>query len=220
MPEPVLLDNDVVLKVCCFEIGAELISCASMGGMPPAILKVAQYVVRGRIKRSTLTDREAAERTLREMLDLMGTTEPDEEELQMAAAFESAAQARNLDLDSGESQLLAILTHRDFKLMLTGDKRAIRAIEEIAGEALKSPRIACFEQVMASILQQTDPQELRAKICRERVVDRAIAICFACSSAAVSIASIFDGLRSYTDDLRKVAQRVLLPSDDLSACTA
>jgi hypothetical protein len=218
--KPTLLDNDVVLKVCCFDIGDELISCASIDGAPPAILKVARYVVRGRIKRSNLADREAAERTLSELLDLMGTAEPDEEELRMAAAFESVAQARNLDLDSGESQLLAILIHRDFKLMLTGDKRAIRAIEEIAGGAVRSPCVACFEQTITSILRQANVDELREKICRERVIDRAIAICFACSSSATSIASIFDGLRSYTDDLRKVAQRVLLPSDDLSICTS
>jgi hypothetical protein len=215
MTEPILVDNDVVLKVCCFDICVELISVASNGDTPPAVLKVAQYVVRGRIKRSSLIDRESAERNLDELLELLRTSEPTEEELRMAAAFESAAQARNLDLDSGESQLLAILVRRNARLMLTGDKRAIRAIEELASEELKS-RVACFEQVISSILQQANSEELRSKICREKAVDRAIAICFACSSASVSVASIFAGLRSYTDDLRKAAGYVLLPSDDLS----
>jgi hypothetical protein len=221
MTKLVLLDNDVIVKVCCFNIGTELIDWASRGCIQLTMLTVAQYVVRGRIKRSTqLSDRNAAESTLRNVLNVMESTEPDDEELRMAAEFESVAQTRNLELDSGESQLLAILICRCRRLLLTGDKRAIHAIAEIAGEQLKSPRVACFEQLMSSILQQTNVEELRTKICREQFVDRATAICFACSSLETPVSSIFDGLRSYTNELRKVAQRVLLPSDDLSACIA
>jgi len=214
MTEPVLLDNDVVLKACCFGLGSEMISCISVNGTPPAILKVAEYVIRKRVRRH---NRETAERLLCTLLSTIGRIEPDDEELGLAAAFEETAQAQNLELDSGESQLLAILLRRNHRLMITGDKRAIRAIEEIVGKELGSPRIACFEQLVTSILRRSDIVEVREKICRERSLDRAIAACFACSSPVVSISSVFDGLRSYIDDLRKDTQHVLLVSEDLSS---
>jgi hypothetical protein len=219
MAVPALLDNDVIFKVCCFGVGDELISCASVDGTPPAALQVAQYVVRDLVSRSPqLKDREAAAQAFFNLRSKMGTIEPNEEEVRVAAAFEADAQVRNLELDSGESLLLAILLRRDSKLMLTGDKRAIRAIEQFAGGEVSSPRVACFEQLIASILRKTNAGNLRDKICRERGADRTLSICFACESPSVPTESIFDCLRSYTNDLRAVAQRVLLPTDDLSFC--
>lgn len=218
MTEYVLLDNDIVLKACCFGIAGELVACMQLYGTSPSILKVTGYVLQGRVKKSSqLTDRDAAERTLSELLSLVQTTEPNEEEVRMASEFESEAQMRDVQLDTGESLLLAILLQRGLKLMITGDKRAIYAIEEILGEVMARPRIACFEQAVATIMRTIALDDIRERICRESSVDRAITNCFQCASPTVSSTSVFQGLRSYTVDLRKVASRVLLESDDLSA---
>jgi hypothetical protein len=47
-------------------------------------------------------------------------------------------------------------------------------------------------------------------ICREKEIDTALAICFQCHSPGeVPHAAVLDGLRSYIEDLRKHAPRLL-----------
>ncbi|MER8475503.1 hypothetical protein [Mesorhizobium sp. M1163] len=221
MTSPVLVDNDVIIKMSCYTLGDELVDCLSIKETPPAILKVASFVVRGRIKKSrSLVNREVAGRHLEALLPRLMTVEPTTAEVDLAATYEAKAQELNLELDSGESQLLAILMVRGLELMLTGDKRAIHAVERIAGADLERPRVACLEQAIATIVQQTDFADIRARICREPAADRAISICFSCASQVSSVSSIVEGLRSYIKLVRAQAPRVLLPANDLSGVIA
>ncbi|WP_296710997.1 hypothetical protein [Rhodoblastus sp.] len=215
MRNPVLLDNDIILKALRFGIEVELLSVATKSGDPPAILKVAEFMIRGRIQRSKLNGHENDEAALIEFLGAVARIEPSDHELELAADFEAKAQKKYLELDSGESQLLAALIVRGHKLMLTGDKRAICAIEQIASDQLDSARLVCFEQVVASILREADFTAVRESVCRTPTTDRAVSISFACSSAVVAVESVFEGLRSYTEALRRDAATVLFPGDDL-----
>ncbi|OBP72350.1 hypothetical protein BAE42_16195 [Mesorhizobium loti] len=220
MADP-LVDNDVVLKVCCYGLDAALITTLAKYGGTPAMLPLARYVVLGRIKRDrSLQSQETALAALERVLKDLGIVEPDEAEIHLAASFEAAAQARNLELDGGESQLLAILISRGLKLLITGDKRAVRAIEELAADKLTCGSIACLEQLIATILAQLGPVVLRQHICAEPAADRALTACFACRSSVIDLASIEEGLRSYIADLRKVASKVLVGANDLSGLVA
>lgn len=138
----------------------------------------------------------------------------------MAAEFEAVAQEQNLELDGGESQLLAMLIQRKLRLLLTGDKRAIVAIERIAGDTLPGPSIACLEQVMSTLLERIGLAALRERICSEPAVDRALSTCFACRSIVVEAILVEEGLRSYVGHLRKSSSRTLLEEDDLSVLTS
>ena len=51
---------------------------------------------------------------------------PTPQEISLAANLEEAAAKCAVELDTGESQLVAILLQRSGPLLLTGDKRAIR----------------------------------------------------------------------------------------------
>lgn len=220
MPD-ILVDNDIVLKSCCYGIDEPFLDMLDSAEAKPLVLAVARHVIEGRIKRArSLVDRERARASFRRSIGRLLEVEPSAAELAMAAEFEAVAQEQNLELDGGESQLLAMLIQRKLRLLLTGDKRAIVAIERIAGDTLPGPSIACLEQVMSTLLERIGLAALRERICSEPAVDRALSTCFACRSIVVEAILVEEGLRSYVGHLRKSSSRTLLEEDDLSVLTS
>jgi hypothetical protein len=220
MLDAVLVDNDVILKTCCYGVGADLLASLQPLGHV-GVLGSARFVVAGRIRRTgQVTDREAATAAFDALLPHLTPIEPEPTEIELAAEFEAEAQRRGLALDAGESQLLAILIRRGAPLLVTGDKRAIEAVEtaHASGHAERAAdRVACLEQVMLTLLSKLDPDALRAQVCLERALDKALAICFACSNEVFVVATAIACLRSYINDLRRSAPTVLIKTGDLSA---
>jgi len=103
---------------------------------------------------------------------------------------------------------------------LTGDKRAIRAIEQLADGRTPAGFVGCFEQLILTLARRVGVAYLREHVCKEPSVDRAMSICFACHSSAADSASVIEGLRSFIQDLRTSAGRVLIAADDLSGFVA
>lgn len=222
MSEPFVLDNDIALKACCYDCTEEFAAtcCASRKAL---ILATAPFVLRDRIARSSrIKNRARASQALGALLTRLAPAEPTDDELALAAELEETATQRNLELDTGESILFAILSLSGARALLTGDKRAVSALEvasEILGVSKADGRIACFEQVMSTLLQQGGPV-LAAKVCAEPDVDKALAICFRCTSGSFDAASAQAGLASYVADLRKSAPRLLSIGDSLQALVA
>ena len=125
------------------------------------------------------------------------------------------------ELDEGESQLLAVLIVRSAALLLTGDKRAVRAMEPVVDAAgyteRVAHRVACLEQIAMALVGRHGAEAIHRRVCGEAAVDKSLANCFSCASGFCRQESILDGLRSYIADLRRDAPRVLVDSDDLSA---
>lgn len=221
MPERVLLDNDVVLKVACYALVDETVAAATIDDIPPAMLGVGRFVVRGRLARApNIADRARATAAFERMLAAMSLVEPDDAEMAAAADLEAEANRRDLELDGGESQLLAMLANRACKLLVTGDKRAIAAMAIVAA-AQAGSRVACLEQLIAHVVSASGTSAVRPRICAEPKVDRAVTGCFACSSpAAPDDVDVMDGLASYIGHLDRSAPGVLVPGNDLSSLAA
>lgn len=216
MAEPVLIDVDVAFKVCIYRSGADLLACTNKD-QPPALLSISQFTLRSRARR--VRGLQNIDGTIEEIENLIAKItfiQPTEAEIAMAADFEEDAAQCSLEFDTGESQLLAVLLSRRAPLLVTGDKRAIQALHDLDVSGIDG-RIACFEQLMASILARCEPQTLRERICREPCADRAMTSCFACSSLEVSAEEIQSGLSSYVNHLRSCTSTLLLSSTDLSA---
>lgn len=212
-----VVDNDILLKACLFGLDAEVTEFLCQAGLIAAVLPVARYVVRSRLRRHpSARTADASIRALDSIVSSLAAAEPSSEELRLAASFETDAQSRNLELDSGESQLLAIILNRRLKLLLTGDKRAIRAIEQLVGDQMPTGSVGCLEQLFGALVRRLGVSTLRARVCAEPQTDQTLAACFACRSPAVDLSAVIDGLRSYIEDLRNSAIRVLVVSDDLS----
>ncbi|TXN02010.1 hypothetical protein FV242_16715 [Methylobacterium sp. WL64] len=61
MPEAILLDNDVVLKVCVYRCHEQLMATLTAEGQPPAMLRLGRYALRSRLsKPGRVADREGA----------------------------------------------------------------------------------------------------------------------------------------------------------------
>lgn len=108
--------------------------------------------------------------------------------------------------------------------MLTGDKRAIAAIEAVA-RALgcatgATGRVACLEQLFMELLAHCEAEWLHERVCSEPEADKALSVCFACSSPTFVVDSAVDGLVSHINDLRIQAPTILVATDDLSAVFA
>ncbi len=217
MPERVLVDNDVILKAACYALADETLAATTLEGVPPAMLGVGRFVVRGRLNRaSNIVDQHRAGSAFERMLASMVLVEPDQAELSMAADLEAEASRRDLELDGGESQLLAILANRRCSLLLTGDKRAIAAMAVVAASLARS-RIACLEQLIAQIVALVGAGPVRAGVCAEPHVDRALTACFGCSrETAPNDGEVAEGLASYIGHLDRTAPGILLPGPGLS----
>jgi predicted nucleic acid-binding protein len=217
----VLIDNDVIIKLSAYELGQALVDATSLGELPPSMLSVGRFVVRDRLARAgRIAGSVAALSCFERLLPELQLIDPTDQEIAMAADFEDIANRYNLELDGGESQLLAILLARAAGLLITGDKRAIRAIATVAA-APSEGRVACLEQLIATIVGQVGGEAVRAGVCREPAADKAVTICFGCESRqAPAAADILAALESYIDHIRRDACGVLLTGWDVSALAA
>jgi hypothetical protein len=135
------------------------------------------------------------------------------EEQALAAHLEATAQSLPVNLDTGESQLLAVLVLRALPRLMTGDKRAIIAIERLldAVEALAdvTGKLTCLERLVKYAVTKGDAALIQEAICKEPDVDRTLSICFRCFSPERTIETVVEGLDSYISDLRQRAPRTL-----------
>lgn len=209
-----VVDNDIILKCACYGLFDELPGLAGSSATVVGVLGAARFVVSRRIRRISLNrSREKALERLNAFLARSTTLEPTNQEIELAAAFELAAQQAAVSLDTGESQLCAIAISRAIPSLLTGDKRAIRALQTLLDRVSRllalCGKVGCLEQLMLAAIDAGNGGTLRAAICAEPKVDRALAICFSCKNNAVSEQDIKDGLNSYISDLRASAVRIL-----------
>jgi len=208
------IDNDILFKGACYGLLSELIATACSATEVVGTLGSARFVVAKKIeKNKLLRNRKAALTILFEFLNRSEALEPTQNEQNMAADLELSAQRLGINLDSGESQLCAMLVFRVLPLLLTGDKRAITAMEKLidADNRLIAlcGKVRCLEQLVYDALTKGDHVAFRTAVCAAPEVDKALAICFSCTSQSVVLASIVEGLQSYVKALRMEATRVL-----------
>lgn len=212
-----LVDNDVLMKGACYGLLHDLILAVSPLNTV-GILGTARYVVPQRIRTSLMRGNhvDAAE-TFRRFVEQVTIIEPTEEEQQLAADLELAAQRLRLSLDSGESQLCAVLSIRLVPLLLTGDKRAITAMDKLLDDETRlshlAGKIMCLEQLFVMFLGRAGNGDVRRTICAEPDIDKALSNCFSCYGDAASTGKYMDGLTSYIESLRRLAARVLCAND-------
>lgn len=220
MLKQVLLDNDVVLKIACYSLAEEVLATTTINGVQPGMLGVGKFVVRGRLDRALyITDIARAKAAFDHLLCAVSLLEPADEELAMAADLEAEANRHNLELDGGESQLLAILANRECPLFITGDKRAVVAMATVA-PSVAAGRVGCLEQLVVELVKTAGVGLIRTRVCAEPQADRAMAICFGCLRATADLEEVLDGLRSYIGHLDHSAPGILLSGIGLNSLVA
>jgi hypothetical protein len=158
---------------------------------------------------------EELQQALQEFLERTVTLEPTEAEIGFAADLVLLAQTNDLELDTGEAQLSAIVIERSIAFLETGDKRALSALEaelDLESRLARLPgRVRCLEQLVAAALVDDRALErVRAGVCAEPALDTALSICFACTSnRTLTLHAALEALTSYIGSLRREAPRIL-----------
>jgi hypothetical protein len=207
-------DNDILYKGSCFRVLDALVGEARA---QVGVLGAAQYVLPAKIGRASLAGSPAAAiALLQDFIRDAEVIEPDDDEQALAAALELLAQREGLPFDEGESQLCAVLISREVPHFLTGDKRAIAALERLLDLELRlgpvRGRVRCLEQLVRVLIDRVGLAEVRGAVCAEPGVDRALTNCFSCRSETVPDNSVLEGLASYIADVRRTAIRILAPA--------
>ena len=204
------IDTDVLHKASVYGLFEQLLESIPIPIESYCVLASTKFVIKKRIKRLTYNKSEdqiidALSRYLSQIKEL----EPTEEEILLASQLEFVAQQLNVSFDVGESQLCAMVTFRNMGCLITGDKRAIIAAELLLHSRLDirslESKFICLEQNFLWLLENHDPQEVRIAVCGEQTMDRALTICFSCSSPDVREKAWREGLNSYIQDLQSKA---------------
>jgi len=209
------IDNDVILKGILYGLLSDLIGMIPASAADVGVLGAARYVVSARLKK-TSRDVEKLLQSLERFLSNVMILEPTDDESKLAAELELSAQKINVNLDAGESILCAVVVRRSLDRLVTGDKRAAVAIARLLssypGIAAIAGKVVCLEQLFLRLISKADPASVRAAVCENSQVDRALSLCFSCSSPEVGTDSWLAGLKSYIADLRAAADPVLAAS--------
>lgn len=151
------IDNDIVIKLAQMDVYADGLSAIGLtptqAGSTAAMLNYLTAVAHG----TKLKLPEVEQDRLRAAIHTIADLEMTEEESMVAAAMMKAILQADLDLDEGETALMAIATQRNDLDIATGDKRALRDLPNLATaypslQVLKG-RIICLEQIFRKICE-------------------------------------------------------------------
>lgn len=208
------VDNDILFKCACYGLLQDLPATLKIDATDCGVLGAARFVVTHKLERTArIRARNLAVTNLNSFLSTATTIEPIKAEQALAAHLEACALRVGLTLDAGESQLCAVAIERMASRLVTGDKRAICALERLIDEEPKiiglSGKLMCLEQILLLILAERSFEPVRKAVCAEPEADKALSICFSCTSACSNEQTAHDGLSSYIRALRSEANRLL-----------
>jgi len=125
-----LLDNDILQKGLRYNLVSHLLAANKLLTSDIGVLGSAEFVLRDLTRKlQPESESQVVQRRLEDFLCLAQILEPTKEEMELSAEFELLAQIHHQPFDTGESQLCAVLVSRALPLLITGDKRAITALE-------------------------------------------------------------------------------------------
>lgn len=211
----VLFDNDVIHKTCSYDIHVDVLTSLRELNRIATILESAIHVLRGWSRRRlSEPERSVMNERFAEFVDQSNVLEPTQEETQLAARIEDISIQNSLNLDTGESLLIAVFLKRNVEFIATGDKRAVVSLSSLTSHwgSITNKRfyVACLEQIVKYILTTSNLNKVRSSVCSNLDADRAITICFSCYSDEVSLEGVVGNLDVYINDLRSNAPETLV----------
>lgn len=206
-----LVDADIVIKLARLVLMRHTLDLLPAWADTPAILGATRFVARSRVERqASQTSRVVALASLNVFLRRALVVEPTRNELILAGRLEDEAQALDVALDTGESQLVAILCTRGARWMFTGDKRAMAALETLSQTidelSALTGRVVAFEQLILDLSGIVGLAAVDSHVRNDPATDGAIRIVFRPGRAS---GEMVEALNSYIRDLRRSCPTVL-----------
>lgn len=209
-----LIDTDILLKTASYKLLKQLLATSPFGSTEFGIVAAAQFVVADKLKKKLQAAQlEGAKEHFQDAIVKISAIEPSPDELALAAELESAALTLGVDIDAGESQICMLMLSGGIDLMMTGDKRAIKAIAALSEQdacAYVHGKVACLEQLVWWMIEHKGLGSVQPSICPLPAVDISLTAALGCHSGGAPLASCKEGLISYINSIRRDAPEVLI----------
>lgn len=205
------VDNDIIQKLATFDLFDETIKLFEADSTQVRVLATAKYKFRGdleKLEKGRLRRPEAKlvnyKRTVEiaETLPQIGQTEVDSELFEQLSTFEG--------IDAGEAVLTAYVAQVLQKnetgeaFILTGDKRYLKALAEVALpelQALFANRFWCLEQLILRDIHEYGFEAVRDKIVPVRDCDKACKVVFGSGEHSIE-KNVLEVIATYIETLR------------------
>jgi len=118
-------------------------------------------------------------------------------------------------IDPGEAVLLALLARDTANKLLTGDKRAIRALAANAAAKHFEGRLICIEQILDNALRLNGRDWFLANVCPNRSIDKAVSMILG-SRCDAQLEILNAGIQSYVNELIRLRDPSILVASNRS----
>jgi hypothetical protein len=189
----ILADNDIIYKLACFDLLQEFLTCLEAAPQDIYVLSTLKYKLRKKLKNDPIP--------LKRLEEFVAV---------ISEVPQASAQSleRFVGLDVGEQQLFAVMIeYADTSQLVTGDKRALQAVAELAvtDQALLhilSGRVECFEGVLLGLIQRYGFEVINAKISAYPNADGLCRMAFGINRTQEHAE---EAIRSYLESIRSEA---------------
>lgn len=203
-----LLDADAVCKLANWRLLNELPHL--VGIAPENMMAVSSLIYRAKKSIDKLDTRLFVEaEAARIAVEFLQQTAPlPEAPADLLAVFQDVA-----DIDVGEAILFSVLLQYSEYKVLTGDKRALRALANVPDDVRKAlaGRVICLEQIIVKALAVNGLDRLREWICPHKSIDGSIAIVMGSRCDADQVA-VEEGLNSFVGEISSLYDPDILSS--------
>jgi hypothetical protein len=209
MSQPILIDNDALLKLARYGLLDEVVALFGCSPTDVCVLASAKYSLLPAKNRLRFCEDEESTARLEAFLR---TSKP----LDAQSADPDLLDVLNAiqNIDAGEALLLAVgATNRD-TLVITGDKHSLAALCSHASVTHVSNAVAgrvVSMEVLFSILVERQFAHVQKCVRSKPNVDKALSIAFGVTTPA-DVNSVREGLNSYIRHLRNVTGALLYPT--------
>lgn len=209
MSQPILIDNDVLLKLARYALLDEAIALFECTPTDVRVLATAKYrLLPAKNRLRFCKDEESAAR----LEAFLKTSNPLDPGLADPDLWDVLNAVPNID--SGEALLFAVGANNRDTLVITGDKRSLAALcshdSVIHVSNALAGRVVSME-VLFSILVEHQFAHVQECVRSKPNVDKALSIAFGVTTPA-DLNSVREGLNSYIRHLRNVTGALLHPT--------
>lgn len=202
-----LSDTDIIVKLCACDLMDAALECLGADMSEVRILDEARSLVRHNHEMLAAEYGPEALKRIKRFLKQCETVKsgPIKDQQRLGALMQ---------VDAGEATLFNSTSNYDEFMVITGDKRSLRALGAASGiDDIKdrlSARVYCLEQVVFEVIHTFGMDMVRPRLAAISGVDSSLAFIFQPGRQA-SNAALLARLRSQIDDLRVDAGDILVP---------
>jgi hypothetical protein len=199
------LDNDVIIKLTTCGLLSEALECLEIDRSNVRVLSSARFVFKGPKMRKKHSEQVLASAV--EFVESCITIPPQDSDEYLLLE----QQIKN-DIDAGEATLIAATAQESAFLIVTGDKRCLKALAAAEELNLIQKRlqghVICLEQIICKLIDERGFDWVLAKVLPALDCDKALKTAFGSGSKS-QCENVLQTLNSYVEELQNISGGIL-----------